>query len=153
MTLNTLLLVGATVIVIALAVVAGVLQYKLYRKNREQRDLREAQNQEGLEQRKRVNRSIQIIAQSVDSDDLTLTEASIRISVLLDSLSVEDGVREEFSAFYQLADATGHIPILDAWKALSRQQQRDFDRQREQAEERFRDFVIDAARRIRGREF
>jgi hypothetical protein len=153
MTLNIVLLIIAVVIIIVLAIIAGVLQYRVYQQNRQQSAAQAAQAQEGRDQRARVNRSIQIIAQSVENDDLTLTEASIRISVLLDSLGVGDDVREEFSAFYQLAEATDHIPILDAWKKLDRKQQRDFDRQREQAEERFQDFVKDAAQRIRGREF
>ena len=45
------------------------------------------------EQRANINRSIQILAQASHTEDLTLTEASIRISVLLDSLGVADDVR------------------------------------------------------------
>ncbi|WP_027331230.1 DUF2489 domain-containing protein [Marinimicrobium agarilyticum] len=147
-----LAVVGAVVILI-LAVVAGVLQYKVHRLNR----ARKAQQQE-LEaaseaQRERINKSIQVIAHSVGSNDITLTEASIRISVLLDSLGVEDPVREEFSAFYELKTATEHIPILQAWKDLSTKQKFKYDRDRTTQEQFHEKAVVEAAKRIRGRQF
>lgn len=154
MTLTTTLLTLATLIILVLAGIAGWLHYKLYRQNQHHKALQAEQEAQGREQRARVNQSIQIIAQAVGTDqDLTLTEASIRISVLLDSLSVEDGVREEFSAFYQLAEATSHIPFLEGWKQLSRKEQLQYDRERQAQEDQYREFVLHAAERIRGRNF
>lgn len=147
-----LALAGAVVILV-LIVVAGVLQYKVHQLNRArkaQQQEREAANQA---QRERINKSIQVIAQAVGADDITLTEASIRISVLLDSLGVEDPVREEFSAFYELKSATDHIPILQAWKELSTKQKFKYDRERTTQEQFHEKAVVDAAKRIRGRQF
>lgn len=148
-----ILLIIAAVIILVLASIAGVLLYKVRQREREQEKVLEARRQEGEAQRGRVNRSIQIIAQSISNDDITLTEASIRISVLLDSLSVEDQVREEFSAFYQLTEATSHIPILEGWKKLTPKEQFAFDQQRVTQEAHFQEFVQDAAKRIQGRSF
>jgi type II secretory pathway pseudopilin PulG len=153
MTLETGLLVVALIIVAVLATIAGVLLYKVHQKNKAQQVLLEEKEAEIQAQRQRINRSIQILAQASQSDELTLTEASIRISFLLDSLGVGDEVREEFSAFYQLRRLTAHIPILEEWKKLSRQEQNDFDIQRSKHEASYRDFVLDAAVRIKGREF
>ncbi len=145
---------AAVVIVLVLAAVAAYMQYLVYQQNRRNDAARQVREQQAQAQRQRINESIQIIARAVETDqDLTLTEASIRISVLLDSLGVDDEVREEFSPFYQLHQATGHIPILDGWKNLSAKERNSFDRERAEHEGRYREFVLDAARRIQGREF
>ncbi len=153
MSLEITLLVIGLIIVSILAAIAGVLLYKVHQKNQVQRALLAEKEQAIKEQRANINCSIQILAQASQSEDLTLTEACIRISVLLDSLGVDDGVREEFSAFYQLRSLTEHIPILDGWKKLSRKEQMQFDLQRMKHEASYRDFVLDAAVRIKGREF
>ncbi|MDQ2078019.1 DUF2489 domain-containing protein [Marinimicrobium sp. ABcell2] len=153
MTLEVILLVIAVVIILALAVVAVQLQYRLYKLKRDQNERQAVMEREGEAQRERVNRSIQIIAKSVGNDDITLTEASIRISVLLDSLGVEEPVREEFSAFYQLAEANSHIPILEEWRKLSPKQQFALDQQRVTQEVHYQEFILDAAQRIQGRTF
>ena len=157
MSLLVVLIWGGALIVAALAGVAGYLLLKLYRL-RKQQALRLAEQEQAnivalKSQRERLNKSIQIIAQAVHQDELSLTEASLRISVLLDNLDVSEGVREEFSAFYQLRERTEHIPILEAWQALSRKEQNDFDIERLRHESSFDEFVRDAAVRIRGRSF
>lgn len=153
MSLEIILLIIGLIIVSILAAIAGVLLYKVHKQNQAQRVLLAEKEQAIREQRAHINRSIQILAQASQSEDLTLTEASIRISVLLDSLGVGDEVREEFSAFYQLRSLTEHIPILEGWKKLSRKEQMQFDLQRMKHEASYRDFVLDAAIRIKGREF
>lgn len=153
MTLTNLLIILAVIIVMALAVVAAVLQYKVYRQKQARKAVAQQRQTDSDAQRERLNKSIQILAQSVGSDDLSLTEASIRISVLLDSMSVEDSVREEFAAFYQLAEATSHIPILDDWKALPTKKKLEYDRDRSTQEQFYEKAVVEAAQRIRGRRF
>ncbi len=148
-----LLLCLAVLIVLGLSGVAIFYLLKLRQLRRRQQKQLEALEQQGREQRSRVNNSIQVIAAATEKDELTLTEASIRLSVLLDSLSVDDSVREEFSAFYQLRDATSHIPILEAWKQLPTKQKLALDKARQQLEETYREFVLDAANRIKQRSF
>lgn len=153
MSVEIILLVLALIIIAVLTGIAGVLLYKVKQKNIHQR-AQLAEKEAAIKvERDKVNNSIQILAQAVGRDELTLTEASIRISFLLDSLGVGEDVREEFSAFYQLMEQTRHIPILENWKNLSHKEQKDFDLQRLKSEESFRDFVQDAAVRIQGREF
>ncbi|WP_347332849.1 DUF2489 domain-containing protein [Marinimicrobium locisalis] len=147
------LAVAGAVVILVLAVVAGILQYKVHQLNRARKAQQQELEEANQAQRERINKSIQVIAQAVGSDDITLTEASIRISVLLDSLGVEDPVREEFSAFYELKTATDHIPILQAWKELSTKQKFKYDRERTTQEQFHEKAVVDAAKRIRGRQF
>jgi len=153
MTLTQILTVVAVLIIVVLAAIAGVMQYKVVQLNRTRKEAEAQRDADKTAQRGRINKSIQVIAQSVGTDDITLTEASIRISVLLDSLSVEDAVREEFSAFYELAESTGHIPILDAWKKLPTKEKLKYDRERTTQEQFHEKNVLDAAKRIRGRDF
>ncbi|MDO8343220.1 MAG: DUF2489 domain-containing protein [Cellvibrio sp.] len=154
--LSILIILGA-LIVLVLGLIAGRLVYQVYAQQKERTlklQAQEAANQQAQrEQRQWVNKSIQILAQAVHKDELTLTEASIRISGLLDSLDVHADIKTEFSAFYQLREKTSHIPYLEAWHNLSNAEQKKFDLDRLRHEATFNDFVMDAAKRIQGREF
>ncbi|MDF3012631.1 MAG: hypothetical protein K0Q78_835 [Cellvibrio sp.] len=154
--LSSLVVLGSLIILV-LAVIAGRLVYKVYVQQKERAvklQALDAANQKArIEQRQWLNKSIQILAQAVYSDELTLTEASIRISGLLDALDVPAAIKAEFSAFYQLREKTSHIPYLEAWQKLSNAEQKKFDLERLQQEATFNDFVMDAAKRIKGRDF
>lgn len=157
MNVLSILIILGVLIILALAVIAGRLVYKVYLQKKDRAakfQALEAANQKAqIERREWVNKSIQILAQAVHKDELTLTEASIRISGLLDSLDVNANIKTEFSAFYQLRDKTSHIPYLQAWQKLSTAEQKKFDLERLRYEATFNDFVMDAAKRIQGREF
>jgi hypothetical protein len=146
-------IVTAVLTVFGLAAYAAYLHFLLRQKERQQRDAQLQLQEKAKEKRDQVNASIQILAQSCGVDQLSFTEASIRIRGLLNSLSVEEAIREEFSAFYQLADATAHIPVLAEWKKLSRSEQNHLQREREKLEQQYREFVQSAAKRILGRSF
>lgn len=152
MLLTALVIVGLTIIGI-LAGYALFLTREVKEKQRQQENALQKLSNEAAEQRLRINRSIQIIAQGLLDDQLSLTEGAIRIRGLLDILSIDGGLREEFKAFDLLADSTGHIPILDQWKALKAKQKAAFDRERQKLEVDHKEFVEDAARRIQGRSF
>lgn len=150
--LYPVLIAIAAVIVIGLAFYAFSLTRKV-------KALKEKRRQDALEmeaelsqQRTHRNRSIQIIAQGILTDQLSLTEGAIRIRVLMDGLNVDVSVREEFNAFYQLSDATSHIPILEEWKKLKLKQRMAYDSERVKLESDHKEFVEDAAKRILGRE-
>lgn len=100
-----------------------------------------------------LNKSVQVLAQGLIDDQLTLTEGAIRISVLLDNLKIDDEVRNDYSAIFKLAEATAHIPILDAWGKLSKNEKKQFDKARLGIEDQYKDFVVDAARRLKGKSF
>ncbi len=154
--IHVLMVVGA-IIILVLSVIAIRLVYKVHslKKLRQERlAAQEKSNQEfQMAHRQWLNKSIQLLAQGLDNNELSLTEASIRISGLLDVLGADKKIQSEFSAFYQLREKTQHIPYLDAWKNLSAQEQNKFDLERIQHEAAYQDFVLDAAKRIGGREF
>lgn len=150
---TTILLILAVVIIAVLCAVAGYYLWQLRLLRQRQKAQLDQLTADSKAQRERVNTSIQVIAASVGRDDLTLTEASIRISVLLDSLGVSDEVRDEYSAFYQLRDATAHIPILAQWNKLPLAERRKFEKERLKHEQTYSAFVLAAAERIRGQTF
>lgn len=145
---------AAALIIVVLVVIAVRLQLKVRAQEAERREKLQALEQAAAEQRERINKSIQVIAlATLQEEQLTLTEASLRIRGLLDGLAVDETVQKEFVAFYELAKATEHIPILEEWKALSLKKRLAFDKERTDLEEKYREFVLDAARRIQGRHF
>ncbi|WKD51438.1 DUF2489 domain-containing protein [Microbulbifer spongiae] len=147
-----LLIVAATVVVI-LSVLAGYFLHKLSVAQKQQAEQLSALAQAAAGQRQRANESIQIIARALLDKGIGLTEASIRIRGLLDALQVDQAVRDEFVAFYTLAEKTAHIPILQEWKQLSRKQQFQFELEMARLEAEYGDFALDAAERMIGRSF
>jgi len=151
--METILLVLGVIIIAVLSVIA----YRLQQKVKQVEMAKEAQRQEhekkAKEKRDSMNKSIQILAQGLREDQVTKTEAAIRISVLLEFLGVDDSVKAEYSALFQLAEASAHIPILDKWKALSTKEKMRYDNERMALEEKYGDFVINAAERIKGQYF
>lgn len=100
-----------------------------------------------------LNTSVQVLAQGLIDDQLSLTEGAIRISVLLDNLKIDEAARSDYSAIFQLAEATSHIPILDAWGRLSKKEKKQFEKVRSAIEDQYKEFVVDAARRLKGQSF
>ncbi len=149
----TFIIVIAIVILVVLAAVACYMQYQV-----KKMEAKKAEQQRELDKLKEdhqeyLNSSIQILAQGIIDDQLTLTEGAIRISVLLDNLDINEQQRESYSVFFQLAEAAAHIPILDAWKKLSKKEKLRFEKERKNIEDQYKDFMIDAANRIRGTRF
>ncbi|MCH9692671.1 MAG: DUF2489 domain-containing protein [Gammaproteobacteria bacterium] len=147
------LLVAACAIILLLAGIAVFYCVKLFRVQKRQSIELASQQAAALEQRQRINTSIQILAKALLDNSVSLTEAAIRIRALLDALQVEQSVREEFAVLYSLANKTSHIPILQDWKQLPRKEKLRFEQEMLQLEAQYRDFAVDAAKKILGRNF
>lgn len=144
----TFWLIGGIVIIAALSILAVYYMVLLVRKQRSDKCKTEALNVALKERRDRNRESIVILARALIDDQVTLTEASIRINALLPSLSLNDASQEKLIVFRQLAEATAHIPILERWKALSRKDKQAFDKERVAIEATYYDFVHSAAKHI-----
>lgn len=149
---NILLFLGLLVIVL-LGATAGYLHWRLYQQNRRQRALEQQYQTELLAGRKEINNSIQIICRALLAEQVEYAEASVRISRLLDQLSVEGDERVDCVAFDKMAAAIQHIPMLDEWRALDKKQKREYQQQIAYHEAELGDFLKDAARKMLGREF
>jgi hypothetical protein len=89
--------------------------------------------------------NITIMLRVVVQEQVSLTEAAIRIMAYCRALPVEERDSYLYQPFDQLARATAHIPILDRWQALSRQEQNKLDNERQQLEEDHREAIINAS--------
>jgi len=140
--------VAAAVVVFILAGIALYLHWQLYNQKRKVDSLLAEQQKVLLTQRMSSLDSIMVLANALLEGQVTLTEASIRISVLMEALVLPSNEKQNYISFYKLAEATAHIPILEGWKALSRQDKKRFDKEREQQEKIFHDFLVSAAKRL-----
>ncbi len=142
------MVVLAILIVAVLMAVAAYYHVRLFMRSKELSENEEALKQQVAERKQRNANSIVIISRAVLDDQVTLTEASIRITALAPTLGLDDDILEQLSVFQQLAEATSHIPILDKWKALSKKEKANYTKERESIEAKFEGFVKDAARKI-----
>ncbi|MEZ0123066.1 MAG: DUF2489 domain-containing protein [Candidatus Reddybacter sp.] len=142
------LIVIAVLIVVALAGYALHLHQKLERLDAEREAARLVFEQQLKDKAAETRKSIIILAKGLVADELSITECCLRISWLLTQINPEARESEAYSVFYQVAEATSHIPILEAWKALSREQRKAFDLERLAIEKAFGDFVLAAAKNL-----
>ncbi len=149
----TILLFIAILIVGVLAAIAMHMQNKVKRMEQAKDEQQQFLDEQKQEQRANWNKSIQVLAQGLLEEQVTATEVAIRIGVLLEYLDVDATTKDEYSAFYQLAEATAYIPILEKWNELSTKEKLRYDSERVAIESNFNDFVKDAATRIKGQFF
>ena len=138
----------AIILLVVLISYAWHLQQRL--KSLEEKQRSEAVEQENQRQQQvqDASRGIQILAGALVREEVTLTEGCMRIAYLLTQVHVEARQKQEYSVFFQLAEATAHIPVLEAWQELPKQQQRAFNKERANTEEAFQEFVLEAAQQL-----
>lgn len=140
-------LILAVLFILGLMGIAAYYQILLYRHKKQQAASTEKFKEEIEKRRERGIQSIVILSRAVLAEQVSLTEASIRINAL-SILLMDKTLIEELSVFRQMAEATAHIPILDEWKKLPTKEKLAYDREREKIEENFKDFVMAAADKI-----
>ncbi len=95
-----------------------------------------------------ARQAIQVIARALLQNDLSDTEAAMRISFLSQQVVATSEELESFSIFQQLAEATSHIPILDDWIALERTEKQRLNSEREGIEQGFKEFIRSSATKL-----
>lgn len=159
-------IITALLIIAALAAYAGYLHWLLRRKRRDAaRFESQAPNGEPASsgavgtfdpqphQQRTVmaEKAVYLLAEALLDDKLTHTEGCIRISSMAAGLPDYERFQVEYGVFFQVAEATAHIPILDAWRALSLKEQKAFDRERQAIEDQYSAAVVEAAHQLRER--
>ena len=91
-----------------------------------------------------ATRGVRLLAGAMIQKDLTLTEGCMRIAYLLRQIDEAAQDKKEYSVFFQLASATAHIPVLEAWQDLSKQQKSAYSKERQHIEQAFEEFVLEA---------
>lgn len=138
----------AVVIITALVVVAGYYHWQLYKLRKDLKAMETSANAAEAQHRSDINGSIQILCRAVVTGQVGYVEASIRISALMDQLGLSAVEREPFIAFDKMAQSVRHIPILESWKKLPRDQKLAFEREMQRYEDELNDFILDAANKM-----
>ncbi|WNO10916.1 DUF2489 domain-containing protein [Teredinibacter sp. KSP-S5-2] len=145
----TSLLIGiAVVVVLVLFAVALYLHWLLYKQRLKHDEGVRVLEALQKEKRMRTKKSITVLAKGTLEGQVTLTEACIRISKLMESINFIEDNDEDYKVFSQLAQATSHIPILDEWQKLTKKEKQVYEKQREKIEEKYQDFVENAMHRL-----
>ncbi|MDN3639711.1 DUF2489 domain-containing protein [Simiduia curdlanivorans] len=142
------LLVVAVVIVLGLAAYAAYLLLQVKKQQREQGEKLAELDAFVLDQKEKRVASIRILAQGVLDDQLSHTEAAVRITALLDVLGQGAPARQEHAALYKLTDETLHIPRMADWQALSKADQKRLEKDRLNSEAKYKDFVLASAKTL-----
>jgi hypothetical protein len=82
----------------------------------------------------KILKSVVIIAHAMKEEQCDIGEGCWRLSVLLDSLKLSEGLSEEFPAVFELYNEIKHMPILEERKKLAKNERMKLDLQRMKAE-------------------
>lgn len=146
-----LVLAGA-IVVLTLAGYAAYLHWQLYQLRKKAEDSpRPLQDDtaEVAEQRVALRKSIYLLADAMLDDKMTATEGCLRICAMASYLDHHQSFRSEYAVLFSVAEATAHIPILDEWQALCREDKKRFDQERDAIEQRYREALVEAVERLR----
>lgn len=141
------LTLGAFIIVV-LGAYALHLYMKLQAQKAEKKQKEQMLSAELATRRDHYRNSIRVICSAIVEEQVSLTEGAIRISMLVSQLELAEQEKNDFQVFFQLTEATSHIPILEQWKSLNKMEKLRYDQEREKLEESFKDFIEDSASRV-----
>ena len=157
--MNIWLMGAAVAVIVVLAAYAGYLHWQLYRQRRARKERvggTLAGSPVGLVEpgdRQRLlatrTRSLYLLADAILDDKLSHTEGCLRICAIASGLEDQERFQMEYGVLFRVAEATAHIPILDAWKALPGEDKKRFDKERKAIEDKYNEAVVEAAKRIR----
>lgn len=146
---------GVSVWISLAAFILAILAAYAWHLHRRLKALEDKQQCEALEaetrrqqQKDDATQGIRILAGAMIREELTLTEGCMRIAYLLPKVDEAAHSKDQYSVFFQLASATSHIPVLDAWKALPSQQKNAYTKERATIEEAFESFVMEAVQEL-----
>jgi len=138
-----------------LVLIAGLSTY-IWKQLKWQRDrkqkldeLEQQAIQKTQERRDYLIESIRLISHAMEHDEqMTLTEGSIRLKVLLEHLAPHLLSQEPYSIFVLIYEETQHIPLKEKFKALDKKVQRKFLREMGVLEHKHEAELLDAARKL-----
>ena len=125
-----LMLLSGAIVTGLLFIYACILAFKLKDNAKRRSQPVEFQPNSQSQSQLDAQQSIRVIAQALLQNDLTPTEAAMRIGFLAQQFKPSELQAKPIQAFQSLAMDTSHLPILGAWKALSAQEKADYEKQR-----------------------
>ncbi len=135
-----LLVIFAVAIIVVLLAYTGFLYWRLWRVRKQQHEAALLAAKTKQDNVHYAQESIDVLLRGLEQQQLSLTEAAIRVSAL--SKVLPDTDQAQYQVFEQLAHQTSHIPILEEWKKLSSLQQVKFDDERIKLEKEHQDTIM-----------
>ena len=146
-------------IVLGLVVSAGSLWFilRMLGQQKTQRDENqrrlEAVAAKAQEHRAYLVESLQVIAQTLMNEEMSVVEGSIRCRMLLDNLDPQLCLHEDFSVFSEVYEKTRHIPRLKEWQALKTKQKLPHMQLMDDVESTHKEAILMAAGKLRQHPF
>ncbi len=147
-----LIVVGLAVSAAALWFIVRLLRQQKAQKDENQRRLEEVAVK-AQEHRAYLVESLQVIAQTLMNDEMSVVEGSIRCRMLLDNLDPQLRQHEDFAVFSEVYEKTRHIPRLKEWKALKTKQKLPHMQLMDKVESEHKDAILAAAGKLRQHPF
>jgi hypothetical protein len=116
----------ASFIVIALAAIAVYLHWKIRVQTKKAKALQAEQDAKTAEKILQIQKDVQFIAKAYLSDQVELSEASLRIHHLVNCIGLSESQRATIAAFDAVATQIKDIPTHQAWKDLTKEEQKNF---------------------------
>lgn len=140
--------IAASLIILALGGYAFYLQRKLRQLEQSRQQADKLRQRKSIERSEQAHKSIEILARATVAEELTVTEACMRIDYLMQQLHENHKFTVQRQVFTQVAEAAAHIPILDRWQALASADKQRYTLERLRIESNYRDFVVAACRQL-----
>lgn len=153
--MNFWLIVTAVTAIVVLASYAAYLHWQLHLQRRKQQKAVDRTAaavgvvDAGAEHLATRRRSLYLLADAILDDKLSHTEGCLRICAIASGLEDQQRFQMEYGVLFRVAEATAHIPILGAWKALPGEDKKRFDTERKAVEDKYSEAVVEAAARIK----
>ncbi|MGB6135469.1 MAG: DUF2489 domain-containing protein [Shewanella sp.] len=144
----TIAIVIALLIIIALAAYATHLLLTLKRRTQANQQAQAARQAKADERRQQILTDIRYIAAAMLEGRCELSEGVVRIGKLFDALSMSEQVNSDFPNLFAHYDIIRDHPIMEARKALPKQQRMKFDLARMKSEAELEQAILDEAKRI-----
>jgi len=148
MQLSVLLAIFLVVIIIGLAFYAGILLNKIkVQKAEQQRMVTEQQQQQAISQQQRndnICESIRLIARATAQQQCNVSEAAIRLTVLLETLLLEKPIDllNSYPALSELFDKVKEMPTHDQRKKVPVKELKAMDKKRQKLESELEDKIM-----------
>ena len=131
-----------------LGLYALILHLKVREQNLQRKSNADILSKQLVKRQAEFKESIRVIASAIVQNQVSLTEGAIRINKLSSLLEGALSADKAYEVFSRLTDATAHIPILENWAKLTREEQAFFEVERKKIEEGFHHLIKSSAQRI-----
>ena len=134
------------IIILALATYAFVLLRKVSQQQRQTARIKAERQAQADAKREEILGDIRYIAQAMVEDRCELSEGVVRIARLFDRLSLTERVSPDYPRLFSHFEVIKDHPIMDARKALPKQERMKLDLQRMKSEAEHEDAILAEAK-------